>query len=1298
MANYSELIQTINDSIKANGNQEITGPVLNSVLQAMVSALGEGYQFMGVATPDTNPGTPDGKVFYIAAKQGIYNNFGETEVVDIAKVIYNTASGWGAEDLSIVNVMAVAKNRAEQSFCQNRTLDKEERALWVGAFTDVKVVFESKPDGYPNIQIALSLVRRRSANSHEVRFKIKGSSGTWEYLGLSSQWVDEKAENPNGGSTLYEYNLTYLGSNVKLTCAIDWNAFGVGFSAFVDDALDAEPFYILSAKNIYLLDVNQFDPNEIDLGQYQYNLQDDNTHTFVPKVSAFDNAPSNVYVIKTPYKFSNNLNYKIEIGGIWGSPITGRFITATVEFWGRDNSTFDYYEPRVSWSEKTDIPIRLCTDSEGFICIAMGQDNNGSALFGFNFTIFVKKVWVNYFNAAIPANSVLVDGWNIERADALSAEYSNVYEIQARSAETLQNGYSVVTTNGNFARFSPLVFYKLGAAELPDGKVRIALPSYFTPARGASYKIDIAVWDIQFDRNSYTKAEVKFWGRSNAAVQYGICYKDSVFPFRIRVGLKDNRYYILVDGAYATNSILTIPEISVYSTPVENVPALMDDFEFSQYEEEDIADYTIYEPPVHQNVDREYLQKVVSQSLIMPVKPKSFAIFGSSKSTTRNAYTGWLHYLLDGLMKRANYISVVECGGNVSSRPWNDKAYTNTADGNREKKITGVGSSMRFNVYGSHVDIIQFIERTTDYAEFDIYDNGVKIGTYNNRNKTMLGSKTQTFNGNGTQKSFVLDYLESYDFEVNVDGSVKSVSNNPALTDDVDCFAVRTIMTFDPYNDGKPRRIIYFKDAPANGSSISVTYKVGQAIGFIQSDYAENDDGTSESMYPVYISSLTLDATNAGGYPLSPIVSNPNAVLRLSFNGYGQHDIEIRITGGVNPYFDFDFACAETNDFMNAAFGGYDLPRVISEPRWRDWRSIRYMPYFDALIMEYGTNDDRYEIDRVFVREQTFTLEQIRDVKLKDVTYITNSNNTSFVTGLCTGTIQSITPFSMTSEDIKTSEIEVGDYLKIGEYHSDWREFVVRRIKTVDKGQGTVTWDLPFSTTEIWHYKDLSDMVGAQFSVRRLGQVKGHYRELCKKFKDTNPNAELFVIGMSAFNNNDYCSAWGYNEAQQDIANEHNGTFVNISDEQVRFNDGALSDADAKLIGIQSTGSADYEVAGETVVNANRAMRVLVNGNDVTGIDAYVERTDGWYVSDEVAASQISLEKGSDWGDMVVFAKDYPGTGNRPIRIHFYANVPSAEDTIQLLVGGFGWSNDGVHQSDEGNQTYGSCILKAITQ
>lgn len=124
-------------------------------------------------------------------------------------------------------------------------------------------------------------------------------------------------------------------------------------------------------------------------------------------------------------------------------------------------------------------------------------------------------------------------------------------------------------------------------------------------------------------------------------------------------------------------------------------------------------------------------------------------------------------------------------------------------------------------------------------------------------------------------------------------------------------------------------------------------------------------------------------------------------------------------------------------------------------------------------------------------------------------------------------------------------------------------------------------------------------------------------------------------------------------------------------------------------------GVADYVVNGADVGNVNRAFRVWVNGVDVTGIDAYVERTDGWFVTSDVDPSLIHLTQGQDWNQVVPFATDY---GIKPVRVHFYGNVPASGDTIQLVVGGYGWSDDGVHQTESGNQTYGSCILKAITQ
>ena len=132
-----------------------------------------------------------------------------------------------------------------------------------------------------------------------------------------------------------------------------------------------------------------------------------------------------------------------------------------------------------------------------------------------------------------------------------------------------------------------------------------------------------------------------------------------------------------------------------------------------------------------------------------------------------------------------------------------------------------------------------------------------------------------------------------------------------------------------------------------------------------------------------------------------------------------------------------------------------------------------------------------------------------------------------------------------------------------------------------------------------------------------------------------------------------------------------------------------------KIINIPSSGVADYVVDGADIGNVNRALRVWVNGVDVTGIDAYVERTDGWFVTSDVDPSLIHLMQGQDWNQVVPFATDY---AVKPVKVHFYGNVPASSDTIQLVVGGFGWSDDGVHQTESGNQTYGSCILKAITQ
>ena len=99
MSNYTNLRNGIISAIRTNGNNEITGQLLQNELLAMITTLGYGYQFMGIANPDTVPGTPDAKVFYIAYTPGRYTNFGGITVTGLCVLKYATV--WSREDIPV---------------------------------------------------------------------------------------------------------------------------------------------------------------------------------------------------------------------------------------------------------------------------------------------------------------------------------------------------------------------------------------------------------------------------------------------------------------------------------------------------------------------------------------------------------------------------------------------------------------------------------------------------------------------------------------------------------------------------------------------------------------------------------------------------------------------------------------------------------------------------------------------------------------------------------------------------------------------------------------------------------------------------------------------------------------------------------------------------------------------------------------------------------------------------------------------------------------------------------------------
>ena len=76
MAKWDSLKSAISEAITANGNQEITGLLLQQTLLSIVDSIGENATYVGAASPSTTPGTLAGPVCYLASTPGTYVNFG----------------------------------------------------------------------------------------------------------------------------------------------------------------------------------------------------------------------------------------------------------------------------------------------------------------------------------------------------------------------------------------------------------------------------------------------------------------------------------------------------------------------------------------------------------------------------------------------------------------------------------------------------------------------------------------------------------------------------------------------------------------------------------------------------------------------------------------------------------------------------------------------------------------------------------------------------------------------------------------------------------------------------------------------------------------------------------------------------------------------------------------------------------------------------------------------------------------------------------------------------------------------
>ena len=145
MADYKDLLAQIDANIRRNGAQEITGPILNAVLRLMVSELGSGAVLMGVATPDTRPGTPDGRQAWLAAP-GNYPGFGEEVTVPDGTigVISNASGSWTVQSISVgrdysTEIKSLQDKVGNADFSETNYLTKQTDLTGAAKTLDVQV-------------------------------------------------------------------------------------------------------------------------------------------------------------------------------------------------------------------------------------------------------------------------------------------------------------------------------------------------------------------------------------------------------------------------------------------------------------------------------------------------------------------------------------------------------------------------------------------------------------------------------------------------------------------------------------------------------------------------------------------------------------------------------------------------------------------------------------------------------------------------------------------------------------------------------------------------------------------------------------------------------------------------------------------------------------------------------------------------------------------------------------------------------------------------------------------------------
>ena len=598
------------------------------------------------------------------------------------------------------------------------------------------------------------------------------------------------------------------------------------------------------------------------------------------------------------------------------------------------------------------------------------------------------------------------------------------------------------------------------------------------------------------------------------------------------------------------------------------------------------------------------------------------------------------------------------------------------------KKLKGLNSFVEFDLYGDEIAICQTKLRTADYAIIQVKADGEIIGRFSNHNET-IGSDEQQFTGDGFSVKFQLNHPATFAHKVLIDdklqsGEIYTGGWTRAIPDNPGYLIIRKLD-----KNKKPVHFIWFKNPPKKGAKILVKYKYGRIVAFEGSSVGQllSDE---ENETPYGEGTVSFDPASpaklSSGLEYRQI--DKNAFWVHKFTETKNRHFEIEIIDGVNPYFIINFASNRFHNFMNAGIGGWSLARLLDNDGVNDYNGFfgKFRP--DIIVNESATNDDWAFGERKLKRTLTGLSEkevkQLWALELDNITFQKNTND--FTATLNTGLISDVNEFSLSCRQIIDSNVAAGDIIRIGNYHGDNKQVVCREIESVDLLNGKVTWLQPINPELILNVQTLSDLIGAECSVRDLSGYQNQYENLIEKLQKISPQTQL-LITQPGLSNYRMRQLWGYEIIHRKLAVKfHNVNTIEVTDWLHDFQKNNISGK--SFIEIEADGNGEYKLPWE---GHWQGFEVWVNDKNVYGTDCYIDGGFGYSVNQNASGSELNIEKGYD--------KSH--SANRQMRLGFTKNIPQ-KGKIKVIKADSVWSGDYCHTNKTGAYIYGQIYISRL--